>query len=150
MRRLVGLPVAVLLTMVLVVPALASRPEMVNFADDDVADGDLFTELCGFEITADSEGHVVFHNAKQGANDAISNWNIRIRLESDSGAYYLVDAGPDMFHRRAGTEYLTVTGRSLTGSFAIGRVEVNLDTGETTLHGQEVGTDLNWICGELD
>ncbi len=150
MRRLVGLPAAVLLILALALPVLAARPEIVSFRDDDVADGEFFSDLCGFEITADSAGHVIFHNDKRGANNFISNWNILIRLTSENGSYWLVDSGPDMLHRRAGTEYLTITGRSLTGSLAIGRLELNLDTGEVMLHGQVMGDDLTWICGELD
>jgi hypothetical protein len=54
------------------------------------------------------------------------------------------------------TTYLVVTGRSLTFSTVIGRVEINLDTGEVTWHGRLLGTeplDPAWyapICDALD
>ena len=153
MRRSIGLLIAGMLVLILATPVAAARPEIVSFADDDVADGELFSDLCGFEITAESSGHVVFHNESRGANNFIANWNIVVRLTSATDSYFLVDSGPDMIHRRAGKEYLTISGRSLTGSTVIGRVEINLDTEEVTLHGNLVGSepfDLAWICGELD
>jgi hypothetical protein len=153
MRRSIGLPAAAMLVLALATPVAAARPDIVSFADDDVADGEFYSGVCGFEITAESSGHVVFHNDKRGANTSISNWNIIVRLHSEEGSYFLVDSGPDMFHRRAGTESFTVSGRSLTGSTVIGRVEVDLDTGEVTIHGNQVGSqifDLSWICDELD
>ena len=152
MRRSISLLFAALLTLALAVPALAARPTMISFADDDVADGEFFSDVCGFEIWADSAGHVIFHNAKRGANNFISNWNILIRLHSENGSYFLVDSGPDMEHRRGDATYFTISGRSLTGSTVIGRVEINLDTEEVTIHGQQMGDelfDLTWICDEL-
>jgi hypothetical protein len=50
---------------------------------------------------------------------------------------------------KAGTPYFTVTGRSLTFSTVIGRVEVNLDTGDVTYHGNLVGEEVfdpDWIA----
>jgi hypothetical protein len=78
---------------------------------------------------------------------------VPVRLHSASGSYHLVDAGPDMLHHQAGAGQFTVTGRSLTGSTLIGRLVIDLDTGEVTLHGNLVGSepfDIAWICDELD
>ena len=143
------------LAAVLAAPALAARPTIISFAEDDAADSALFTELCGFEVTSQSSGHVVIHNPKNGAATEIANYNINNWLYSENGSYHLVDAGPDMLLTRAGTTYLTVTGRSLTFSTVIGRVEVNLETGEVTYHGNLVGEEpltANWfepICDAL-
>jgi hypothetical protein len=78
-----------------------------------------------------------------------------VGLYGASGSYHLADAGPDMLLTKAGVEFLVITGRSLTGSSVIGRVEVNLATGEVTYHGNLVGSqplDPNWyepICEVL-
>ena len=155
MRRLLSLPLAALFVLLLAVPVLGARPTIISFADDDVADGDFFSSLCGFEVSARSSGHVVMHNEKRGANNFMSNYNINIWLTSENGSYHLVDADPDMEHRRAGTTYFAVTGRSLTFSTVIGRTEVNLDTGETVFHGNLVGSEVfqeDWwapICHAL-
>jgi hypothetical protein len=155
MRRLLSLPLAALAVLVLSFPVLAARPTIVSFADDDVDDGALYTALCGFEVRSESSGHVVFHNQKRGANNFMANWNIQNWLFSANGSYHLIDAGPDMEHTRAGTTYLTVTGRSLTFSSVIGRTEVNLDTGEVVFHGNLVGSEAlpeDWyapICDAL-
>jgi len=141
MRRLLTLPMAAVFILALAVPVLAARPTIVSFADHDVADGEFYTEVCGFDVQSESSGHVVFHNDKSGANNFIANWNIRNHLSSANGSFYLVDAGPDMEHTSAGTTYLTVTGRSLTFSGVIGRTEVNLDTGEVEFHGNLVGDE---------
>ena len=155
MRRLVSLPLAALVVLLLAIPVLGARPTIISFADDDVADGEFFSSRCGFEVSARSSGHVVMHNEKRGANNFISNYNINIWLTSENGSYHLLDAGPDMEHRRAGTTYFTVTGRSLTFSTVIGRTEVNLDTGEIVFHGNLVGSEVfqeDWwapICHAL-
>lgn len=141
MRPSFALFAAMALTLALAVPAFAARPTIISFADNDVADGEFFSGVCGFEVTAASSGHVIFHNDKRGANNYIANWNINIWLHSAKGSYHLVDAGPDMEHRRAGTSYVTVTGRSVTYSMVIGRTEVNLDTGEVVFHGNLVGAE---------
>ena len=129
--------------------ALAARPTIIYFADDDAADSAFFSEECGFDVIADSSGHVIIHNAKSGAATEIANYNINIWLSIENGSYHLIDAGPDMLLTKAGTLYLTVTGRSLTFSTVIGRVEVNLDTGAITYHGNLVGDEVfdpSWLA----
>ncbi len=156
MRRLLLLPLALLVTLTLASPALAARPTIINFDDDDAADSALYTQLCGFPISSESAGHVVFHNEKSGATNFIANWNIRNTLTSEHGTYHVVDAGPDMEKIKGGATYLTVTGRSVTFSTVIGRVEVNLDSGEVTWHGRLVGAEVfdpAWyapICDALE
>jgi hypothetical protein len=155
MRRTALVPIVALFTLAFAGPALAARPTIVSFADDDAADSAVFTEACGFPVTSESSGHVIFHNSKNGAATEIANYNINNWLSSENGSYHLVDAGPDMQHRRAGTIYSTVTGRSLTFSTVIGRVEINTETGEVTYHGNLVGQeplDPEWyapICEAL-
>ena len=144
-----------LLSLVLAGPVSAAKPTIISFDDDDVADSAFFTEVCGFPVTAESKGHVIIHNPKSGAATEIFNWNINIWLHSESGSYHLLDAGPDMLLTKAGTTYFTVTGRSITFSTVIGRVEVNLETGEVTWHGKLVGDEVfdpEWwepICDAL-
>ena len=42
---------------------------------------------------------------------------------------------------RSGEELIAVTGRSLTGSSVVGRVEIDLTTGEVTYHGNLIGAE---------
>ena len=156
MRRSALVSLALLASLLLAAPVSGAPPTIVSFDEEDDADSAFLTAACGFPISSDSEGHVVFHNDKSGATNFIANWNIRNTLTSAHGTYHLVDAGPDMEKTRGGTTYLAVTGRSLTFSTVIGRVEVNQDTGEITWHGRLVGTELfdpEWyapICDALD
>ena len=155
MRRIATVALVGLLALAVAAPVQAAPPTIVSFAEDDAADSALFTGVCGFPVSSQSSGHVVIHNAKNGAATEISNYSINNWLTSANGSYHLVDAGPDMLLRRAGATYLTVTGRSLTFSTVIGRVEINLDTGDVTYHGNLVGTeplDPAWyapICAAL-
>ena len=156
MRRFAILPLALLMGLILALPAAAARPTIINFEDDDAADSALFTQVCGFPVVSESAGHVILHNEKSGATNFIANYNIRNTLTSEHGSYHLVDAGPDMLKTKGGTTYLTVSGRSLTGSTVIGRVELNFDTGEITWHGRLLGSEPlteAWyahICDQLD
>jgi hypothetical protein len=155
-RRLVSLPLGLFVALALAVPVFAAPPMIETFEDDDLADSAFFTARCGFPVLSESHGHVVLHNEKSGATNFIANYNIRNTLTSEFGTYNLVDAGPDMEKTKGGTTYLTVTGRSLTFSTVIGRVEINLDTDEVTWHGRLLGTeplDPAWwapICDALD
>jgi hypothetical protein len=155
MRRVAIVPILALLALALAAPTLAAKPTIISFEDDDAADSAFFSGLCGFEVIAESSGHVVIHNPKRGAATEIFNWNINIWLSSESGSYHLIDAGPDMLLTKAETTYFTVTGRSITFSTVIGRVEVNLDTGDVIYHGNLVGDEVfdpNWfaqICAAL-
>jgi hypothetical protein len=155
MRRIAPLFAAMLLTLAVAGPAAAARPTIISFADDDEADSALFTELCGFPVTSLSSGHVIIHNDANGAATAIANYQINNWLSSANGSYHLVDAGPDMRLTRAGVEFLTISGRSLTGSAVIGRVEINMETGEVNYHGNLFGAvplDPAWyepICAAL-
>ena len=156
MRRSALITLALLASLLLAAPVYGAPPTIISFEDDDAADSAFLTARCGFPISSESHGHVVVHNEKSGATNFIANYNIRNVLTSEHGTYYLVDAGPDMEKTKHGTVYLTVTGRSLTFSTVIGRVEVNLDTGEVTSHGRLVGAeplDPEWwapICDALD
>ena len=123
MRQFTTLAIATLLALVVAAPALAARPTIVSFEFDDAADSAFFSSVCGFPVTSESSGHVVFHNDKHGAVIALANWNINNWLYSANGSYHLLDAGPDMVHTTAGTSYFTVIGRSLTLRTVIGRVE---------------------------
>lgn len=155
MRKMATLFAVALLTLAVAGPVAAARPTIINFADDDAADSALFTELCGFAVTSMSSGHVIIHNDANGATTGIENYQINNWLYSADGSYHLVDAGPDMRRTRAGVEFTVITGRSLTGSSVIGRVEINLTTGEVTYHGNLVGSqplDPEWyepICAAL-
>ena len=155
MRRIATVVLAGLLALAVAAPAFAARPTIISFAEDDAADSELFTELCGFAVTSLSSGHVILHNDKNGAVTGIANYQINNWLYSATGSYHLVDAGPDMLLTKAGVEFLVITGRSLTGSSVIGRVELNLTTGEVIYHGNLVGSqplDPNWyepICAAL-
>jgi hypothetical protein len=135
--------------------ALGAKPTIISFEDDDAIDSALFSDACGFAISAETSGHVILHNAKRGAANEIANWNINTWLTSADGSYHLVDAGPDMILSRAGSEYFTVTGRSVTFSTVIGRVEVDLETGDVVQHGTLVGDEVfdpEWfapVCAAL-
>ncbi|HYN68916.1 MAG TPA: hypothetical protein VEX41_01740 [Candidatus Eisenbacteria bacterium] len=155
MRRLAIVPIVALLSLVFAAPTLAAKPTIISFEDDDAADSAIFSAACGFAVTAESSGHVVIHNPKSGAATEIFNWNINTWLYSENGSYHLVDAGPDMLLTKAGTSYFTVTGRSVTFSSVVGRVEVNLDTDDVTYHGNLIGDEVfdpSWfapICEAL-
>lgn len=137
-------------------PVFAAAPTKISFdtPEEDAWWAETFTAACGFPVSADASGHVIFHNEKRGAATQIANWQINVWLTSENGSYHLVDAGPDMLLERAGVTYFTVTGRSTTFSGVIGRVEVNTETGEIVWHGLLVFDEVfgDWtapICQAL-
>ena len=128
-------------------PALAGEPQKpfildLNDPDFDADDTAFWTEQCGFPVTAELSGHLIFHNAKRGAVMTITVYHTTEILTSSSGTYRLHDIGPDIEYIRGGVSYLAIVGRSITGSGVIGRTVINLDTDEVDWNGRLVGDEV--------
>jgi hypothetical protein len=135
-----------LLTVVLAVGLLAGSASaaqptrIVIDLDDPLFEADLEAILgpaCGADIAADASGHVIvllFAGRKGETRPEIDVFHTQVTFTNlDTGAtYQLIDVGPDIysFDRATGHLMVAVTGRSLTGSGVIGRVVVDLETGD--------------------
>ena len=131
----------------LATPALGGVPQKpfifdLNDPAFDADDSDFWTDQCGFPVTAELSGHIIFHNAKRGAVQFITVYNQRELLTSATGSYRLQDIGPDIEYIRDGVSYVAIIGRSITGSGVIGRTVINLDTGEVDWNGRLVGDEV--------
>lgn len=145
MRRLISAAIAAtLLVAMSSAVALGAKPTIIDLNDPEFdADESVFwTQACDFPVTAQLSGHIIEHNPKGGAVTDLVVYHIDETLTSESSTYRLLDVGPDIFYTRGGVEYVAVVGRSLTGSGVIGRVEVNLETGEIVWHGRLVGDEV--------
>lgn len=151
---------AATLMALLTVSALGARPtkETVDL-DDPQSEADwsaFMTEACGFPVAVDFEGSVTYHTFVDRHGEwshAIDKWWVRDRFTNvESGASILLkDVGPDIWRvNAAGQLTIAITGRSLTGSGVIGRVLINLDTGETVSSGKEVGSIVDQVCPAID
>lgn len=128
-------------------PALAGEPRKPFIFDlnDPAFDADEsagWTKICGFPVTAELSGHIIFHNAKSGAVEFITVYHQTEILTSASGTYRIHDIGPDIEYIRGGVSYIAAVGRSITGSGVIGRTVINLDTGEVDWNGRLVGDEV--------
>ena len=131
----------------LATPAAAGEPQKpfifdLNDPDLDEDEGESWTAECGFPVTADISGHIIFHHAKNGAVEFITVYHQAEILTSAWGTYRLHDIGPDIEYIRGGVPYVAIVGRSITGSLVIGRTVVNLDTGEVDWNGRLVGDEV--------
>jgi hypothetical protein len=126
---------------VLAGPAVAAKPTRTVVDLDDPAFeaeiGGVLSEACDAEIVADASGHViisVFTDRTGEFKHELNVFGTHVTFtNADTGATYgLVDVGPDIYSidRRTGHLTVAVTGRSLTGSGVIGRVVIDLETGE--------------------
>ena len=152
---------AAIFAIALVVPAAAGRPEKIVISfDDPVLEAEisaLLTDACNAPITADLDGKVVVivldKPASQGAVE-INAFEIRNSFTNTAtgATAEIVDAGPDLYSIDPETGHLVVaiTGRALTGSGVIGRVVIDLETGEViTVSGLAKGDWIENLCGEL-
>jgi hypothetical protein len=140
-------------------PTVAAKPtrEVIDIGTpaDEAEVGAILTELCGFPITASIESRVtvlVFTDRHGQFKREIDIYaSMDTFLNGAGGSVTLHDVGPDIFWlSRDGALLYAAVGRSLTGSGYIGRVVVNLDTGEELLvAGKNVGSLEDQVCEPL-
>jgi hypothetical protein len=152
---------AVLAFGLLVGTAAAAQPTRIFVDLDDPAFeaelAGILTTACGADIAADTRGHVIvllFAGRKGETRPEIDVFGTHAGFTNlETGATYsLVDVGPDIysFDRTTGHLTVAVTGRSITGSGVIGRVVVDLDTGEViSVAGNEQGDWVENACAAL-
>lgn len=156
-RVLAAWAIAILLVASSISPLLAAKPDRFTIdLDDPDAEAfyaELLSEACGAEIAVDFEGSVrvlVFTDRHGNWKREINKYWIRDTFTNvETGASVLLkDVGPDLFWlSRDGHLTLAITGRSLTGSGVIGRVVIDLDTGEVVHSaGKDVGSIADQVC----
>lgn len=155
----ITLAIVSMLLAVLVSPAAAAAPsrEVIDLGtpEEEAAVGALLTDLCGFPVTASSESRVIVMVFTDRNGDFKRELDIYASMDTllnaSGGSVTLHDVGPDVFWlSRDGSLLTAAIGRSLTGSGYIGRVVVNLDTGEQLLAaGKNLGSLEHQICEPL-
>jgi hypothetical protein len=161
MKQCLAFVSAVVLTLAVAGAAAAARPEKTVISFDDPAlEAEVAADLtaaCGAPIAVDLSGKVeiiVFDKSQQAGVTEVDAYETRATFtNTDTGATTsLVDAGPDLlkYDAKTGRVVLAITGRSLTGSGVVGRVVVDLDTGEIlSVAGLTKGDWIENICAEL-
>ncbi len=112
--------------------------------------------FCGFPITMDGKGHinVIVFDPPRGRSPMVEIDAYAMHETFTANGKSLtvnVDAGPDLLRfDRDGHLVVAVTGRAITGSGVIGRVVVDLDTGEVVfVAGNDVGDFITLLCSTL-
>ena len=160
MQRTTALALGMLLALVSAGSTLAAKPtrEVIDLGTPEAlaADSAFVTALCGFDIVASGPSQVIVHvftdNSGVFKREIDSYQILETFTYVETGASVtLHDVGPDLvWVGRDGTLFLAMTGRSLTGSGYIGRVLVNLDSGETlSSAGSNRGSLEDLICAAL-
>jgi hypothetical protein len=159
MRRLMSLPVILLLALLLPAGALAAPPDRfvvdLNDPDIDVSESAFVSGLCGFDIDAQVSGHIVFtvfDDDSQRHVVELHHFGIRTTyMNVATGAVVRVrDIGPDRHYISDGVLHVAITGRSEGGTGIVGVVKINLETGEVEhVAGNDIGVFLDRLCGEL-
>ena len=160
-RAVVAAAAAAALLALTVGSTLGARPIKETIDLDDPAEeanaSAFMTAACGFPVAVDIEGRVTVHVFLDRNGEwlrEIDKWWIRdVFTNVETGASILLkDVGPDVIRvDRQGRFTVALTGRSLTGSGVIGRVVIDIDTGEV-LHssGKEVGSIADQVCAAID
>ena len=154
-----GAAVALLAVLALAGPAAGAKPtrEVVDL-DDPVLEAEeeaFLAEVCGTEIDVDLEGRIIVLIFDKPVNKGVVELNI-FEFEAtftnpETGATLtLHDVGPDVYLVRDGELFIALTGRSTTGSGVIGRVVIDLATGEAVFEaGKPVGDYVERVCEAL-
>jgi hypothetical protein len=152
---------AVVMTLALATAATAARPEktVISF-DNPELEAEVAADLtaaCGAPIAVDLSGKVeiiVLNKSRQAGAIEIDAYETRGTFTNTAtgATATLVDVGPDLvkYDPKTGRVVVAITGRSLTGSGVIGRVVVDLDTGEVlSVSGLPKGDFIENLCREL-
>jgi hypothetical protein len=150
-----------LISLALAAAATAAPPTktVISFDDPELeaAVARDLTAACGTPIAVDLSGKVeiiVLDKSTSAGAIEINAFETRgtfTNIETGATAN-LVDAGPDLvkYDPKSGHVVVAITGRSITGSGVIGRVVVDLDTGEVlSVAGLAKGDWIENICAEL-
>jgi hypothetical protein len=160
MHRVLCTAAAVMAVSLLVAAAaFAAQPtrEVVSL-DDPATEADLsafLTAQCGTEIAVDLSGHVIILVFTDKNGDFVRELDVfeiqgTFTNPETGETTTIVDAGPDIVTLKDDSLFVAITGRSLTGSGVIGRVVVNLETGEMVfVAGKRVGDFVANLCAEL-
>lgn len=146
-------------SLLIVAAAFAAKPtrEVVSL-DDPAIEADLsafLTAQCGTEIAVDLSGHVIILVFTDRNGDFVRELDVfEIQgtfTNAETGeTTTIVDAGPDIVTVKDDTLFVAITGRSVSGSGVIGRVVVNLETGEAVfVAGKKLGDFGANLCAEL-
>lgn len=155
-----ALLLAVAGVLVSVAPVLGAKPTRdvidIGTPDDEAGVAAFLSGLCGFPISASIDAQVTVLQFESGDGEfarEIDVYQIKQTFTNvETGeSVFLHDVGPDIFWlNRDGELMQAFVGRSLTGSGVIGRVVVNLDTGEELLRaGRDVGLFEVQVCEPL-
>jgi hypothetical protein len=152
---------AAVITLAFAITATAASPSktVISF-DDPILEAEIAADLtaaCRAPIAADLSGKVeiiVLDKSKQAGVIEINAYETRGTFTNTAtgATATLVDAGPDLvrYDPKTGHVVVAITGRSLTGSGVIGRVVVDLDTGEVlSVAGLTKGDFVENLCSEL-
>jgi hypothetical protein len=152
---------AAVITLAHVAAAGSARPGMTVISfDDPELEAEIAADLtaaCGAPIAVDLSGKVeiiALNKSAQAGAIEINAYETRGTFTNTvTGAKaMLVDAGPDLlkYDAKTGHVVVAITGRSITGSGVIGRVVVDLDTGEVlSVKGLAKGDFVENLCSEL-
>ncbi len=139
-------------------PAAGAKPSRVVIDLDDPAieaeEAALVSEACGTEIDVDLSGRIIILVLDKPDTGVVELNVFHIEAtftNPKTGATFsLLDVGPDVYFVRDGKLFVAITGRSLTGSGVIGRVVVDVETGEVVFEaGQPVGDYPEIVCEAL-
>jgi hypothetical protein len=161
MKRILVLPALAVAMLALAFPAAAGKP--VKFVVDlgtpanEAELAAIFTAACGAPISVAADGKViVIVLDKPSARGVIEinayEFHALVTNLSTGATTTIVDAGPDVLRidPETGHLFVAITGRSTTGSGVIGRVVIDLDTGEVlSVSGNELGDPVEAICAEV-
>jgi hypothetical protein len=152
---------AAVITLAFAITATAGTPTrtVISF-DDPILEAEIASDLtaaCRAPIAADLSGKVeiiILDKSKQAGAIEINAYETRATFTNTAtgATATLVDAGPDLvkYDAKTGHVVVAITGRSITGSGVVGRVVVDLDTGEVlSVSGLTKGDYIENLCSEL-
>lgn len=138
--------------------AQAGKPIRIDLDDPafEAEQAAFLSSACGVPLFVDLDGFILIIQPSPNPRARrqlieINVFHIEQTVSNAEGeTVRLLDVGPDLYYLEDGVLHVAITGRSLTGSGVIGRVVINIETGEVVFQaGREVGDYVKGICETL-
>src|SRR6185503_10757715 len=143
---------AIALALLTATPVAAAKPESFDFDDPQLEadDSATLTEECGFAVTADYRGHVIFHVDTSGRHIEVDNFQVQGTFTNvgTGAAVSFHDSGPNRVSvTDEGHTIVQITGRDHSGGSWVGMVTVDTTTDEVlSMHGHALDSVFDHIC----
>ncbi len=132
--------------------AWAGKPTIERVTVDEVGIDPFLSELCGFDVMASAQGHVIFRTFEDDGRGLLelTTLNVRVELSANGKTVDIHDVGADQLRVMPdGTVILSIIGQIPFFDAFNGVLKINVETGEVIHEPQRLTGGEQAVCEAL-